>query len=163
MSGLIPKETFALVGELLNEPMTGTITAKESQRFALAVGDLNPIYFDESAAREAGYRGIVVPPILLAWAFAPYRPLDELREDGLYRARGKRVTLRVKRVVFAGEQWEYLSPVHAGDTITATVRLESLEEKQGSSGPFVLQTTDTRYTNQHGVLVARARGRSIAR
>jgi len=66
MSGLIPEETFALVGELLDEPMTSTITAKESQRFALAAGDMNPIYFDESAAREAGYRGIVVPPIFLA-------------------------------------------------------------------------------------------------
>ena len=163
MSGLIPEETFALVGELLDEPMTSTITAKESQRFALAAGDMNPIYFDESAAREAGYRGVVVPPIFLAWALAPYRPLDELREDGLYTARGKRVALRVKRVMFASDEWEYLAPVYAGDTVTATVRLESLEEKQGSSGPFVLQTTETRYTNQHGVLVAHARGRSIAR
>src|SRR5207249_9219417 len=59
MSGLVPKETFALVGELLDEPMTSTITAKESQRFALATGDPNPIYFDESSARAAGYRGIV--------------------------------------------------------------------------------------------------------
>jgi len=163
MSGLIPEESLALVGELLDEPLTSTITAKESRRFALAAGDTNPIYLDESAAREAGYRGVVVPPIFLAWALAPYRPLDELRKDGLYRARGKRVTLRAKRMMFAGEEWEYLAPVYAGDTMTATLRLESLEEKQGSSGPFVLQTTETRYTNQHGVLVARARGRSIAR
>jgi acyl dehydratase len=143
--------------------LTSTITAKESQRFALAVGDMNPIYFDESAARAAGYRGLVVPPAFLAWALAPCRPLDELREDGLYKARGKRVRLRVKRMMFGGEEWEYRAPVHAGDTVTATVRLASLEEKQGSSGPFVLQTTETRYTNQDGVLVARARGRGVAR
>jgi acyl dehydratase len=73
------------------------------------------------------------------------------------------VSLRVKRMMFAGEDWEYLAPVHPGDTITATVRLESLEEKQGSSERFVLQTTETRYMNQHGVVVARARGRGIAR
>ncbi len=163
MSSLIPEETLALVGELLDEPVTCTITAKESQRFALATGDMNPIYFDESAAREAGYRGVVVPPIFLAWAPAPNRPLEELRDDGLYKARGKRVTLRVKRVMFGGEEWEYLAPVFVGDTITASTRLESLEQKQGSSGPFVLQTTETRYTNQHGELVARARGRSVAR
>ena len=163
MSELIPEETLALVGELLDEPRTSTITLKESQRYALAAGDLNPIYFDESAARAAGYAGIVVPPLFLAWALMPYRPLAELREDGLYRARGKRVSLRVKRMMFAGEEWEYLAPVHPGDTITASVRLESLEEKQGSSERFVLQTTETRYTNQHGVVVARARGRGIAR
>ena len=163
MSDLIPEETLALVGELLDEPLTNTISLKESQRFALAAGDLNPIYFDESAAREAGYAGIVVPPLFLAWALSPNRPLEELREDGLYRARGKRVSLRVKRMMFAGEEWEYLGPVYPGDSITATVRLESLEEKQGSSERFVLQTTETRYTNQHGVVVARARGRGIAR
>lgn len=163
MTGLIPDETLALVGELLDEPVTDTITAKESRRFALAVGDANPIYVDESAAREAGYRGLVVPPAFLAWALAPCRPLDEVREDGLYRARGKRVRLRVKRMMFGGEEWEYLAPVYAGDTVTAAVRLESLVEKQGSAGPFVLQTTETRYTNQDGVLVARARRRGIAR
>lgn len=163
MSSLIPEETLALVGELLEEPVTRTITTKESQRFALATGDLNPIYFDEAAAREAGYRGVVVPPIFLAWALAPQRPLEDLRRDGLYRARGKRVRLSVKRVMFGGDEWEYLAPAYAGDTITATARLESLEEKQGSSGPFVLQVTETRYTNQRGELVARARGRSIAR
>lgn len=163
MQGLIPEETFALVGKLLDEPLAGTITLKESQRFALAVGDRNPIYFDEAAARDAGYRGIVVPPIFLAWALAPHRPLEDLRRDGLYRGRGKRVALKVKRAMFGGDEWEYFAPVYAGDTITATVRLESLEEKQGSSGPFVLQITETRYTNQNGELVARALGRSIAR
>jgi acyl dehydratase len=163
VGSLIPEETRALVGEILEEPVTGTITAKESQRFALAAGDLNPIYFDEAAARTAGYRGVVVPPIFLAWALAPQRPLEDLRSDGLYRARGKRVRLSVKRVMFGGDEWEFLAPAYAGDTITATVRLESLEEKQGSSGPFVLQVTETRYTNQRGELVARARGRSIAR
>ena len=163
MSDLIPEETLALVGELLDEPTTSTITLKEAQRFALAAGDSNPIYFDESAAREAGYAGIVVPPLFLPWALSPNRSLAELREDGLYRARAKRVSLRVKRMMFAGEEWEHLAPVYPGDTITGAVRLESLEEKQGSSGRFVLQTTETRYTNQHGVVVARARGRGIAR
>ena len=66
-------------------------------------------------------------------------------------------------MMFAGEELEYLAPVYPGDSISATVRLESLEEKQGSSERFVLQTTETRYTNQHGVVVARARGRGIAR
>ena len=163
MSDLIPEETLALVGELLDEPLVSTISLKESQRYALATGDLNPIYFDESAARAAGYAGIVIPPLFLAWALAPHRSLGELRQDGLYRARGKRVTLRVKRMMFAGEEWEYVAPVYPGDTITATLRLVSLGEKQGRSERFVLQTTETRYTNQHGVVVARARGRGIAR
>ena len=33
---LIPEEAREMVGQLLSEPLTGTITAKEAQRFALA-------------------------------------------------------------------------------------------------------------------------------
>lgn len=152
-----------MVGQLLSEPVTSTITAKEARRFALAADDLNPLYFDEAAAQEAGYRTTLVPPVFLAWSLGPPRPVSDVRVDGLYRGEGKRVTLNVRRVMFGGEEWEFLQPVYAGDTITSETRLRSLEEKSGSSGPFVLQMTETAYTNQHGDVVARAFGRSIAR
>lgn len=152
-----------MIGQPLSEPVTGTITARDARRFALAAGDLNPLYFDEEAARDAGYRTTLVPPVFLAWSLNPPRPLEDVRVDGLYRGEGKRVTLNVKRVMFGGEEWEFLEPVFAGDTITSVTRLKSLEEKAGGSGPFVLQMTETTYTNQDGAVVARAVGRSIAR
>ena len=160
---LVPEETRQMVGELLSEPLTTTISAKEAQRFALAADDLNPLYFDETAARDAGYAQTLVPPVFLAWALAPARPVGEVRTDGLYRGGGRRVALNVERVMFGGEDWDFLEPVLAGDTITSETRLKSLDEKSGSSGAFVLQMTETTYTNQHGRLVARAIGRSIAR
>jgi len=163
LNTLIPDEAMAMVGQLLAEPVTGTITAKEAQRFALAAGDLNPLYFDEQAARAAGYRSTLVPPIFLAWALAPARPVGETRQDGLYRSGGRRVSLNVKRVMFGGEDWEFRTPVFGGDTITSETRLRSLEQKEGSAGPFVLQMTETTYRNQNGQTVATAIGRSIAR
>jgi len=160
---LIPAETWEMVGQLLSEPLTGAITAKEARRFALAADDLNPLYFDEEVARAAGYRTTLVPPIFLAWSLAPARPVTELRTDGLYRGGGRRVSLNVRRVMFGGEDWDFLEPVYAGDTITSETRLKALEEKEGSSGPFVLQMTETTFLNQDGAVVARATGRSIAR
>jgi acyl dehydratase len=56
----------------------------------------------------------------------------------------------------------YHAPVYAGDGITAETRLASLEEKTGGSGPFVLMTTETRYTNQSG-RSSPSRGRRIIR
>lgn len=162
-SPLIPEETRRIIGELLSEPLTATITAKEAQRFAIASDDLNPLYLDDAAARAAGYACTLVPPVFLAWALSPARPVGEVREDGLYRGNGRRIALNVKRVMFGGEDWEFLEPVLAGDTITSETRLRSLEEKSGGSGPFVLQMTETVYSNQHGRTVARATGRSIAR
>jgi acyl dehydratase len=160
---LIPDETRTLIGTALSAPVTATISAKEAQRFALAADDRNPLYFDESAAKAAGYRTTLVPPVFLAWSLSPARSLSEIREDGLYRGEGKRVALNVKRVLFGGEEWEFLAPLYAGDTYTSLTSLKSLEEKTGGWGPFVLQMTETTYTNHDGVVVAKALGRSIAR
>jgi acyl dehydratase len=160
---LIPPEAHALIGQRLGEPVSTTLHAEDAERFAFAAGDENPIYFDDAAARAAGHRRRVVPPSFLVWALEPPRALEALREDGLWRATGTPVPLRVARILYGGEEWEYRADVHAGDTVTAETRLAALEEKSGGSGPFVLMTTETTYTNQAGEVVAIVRGRRIAR
>jgi acyl dehydratase len=160
---LIPPETRALVGQRLGAPVSATIHAHEAERFAHAAGDTNPIYLDDDSAHAAGYRARVVPPGFLVWALVPPRSLAELRPDGLWRDDGSPLRLAVSRVLYGGEEWEYRAPVHAGDTISAETRLASLEEKTGGSGPFVLMTTETTYTNQSRETVAIARGRRIIR
>jgi acyl dehydratase len=160
---LIPPETRARVGEPLGAAVSATLSAADAERFAYAAGDTNPIYFDDAAARTAGYRAPVVPPGFLVWALEPPRPLEALREDGLPRDAGPPLRLLVSRVLYAGEEWDYRAPVHAGDTVRAETRLAALEEKTGGSGPFVLATTETTYTNQAGEVVAVVRGKRIAR
>ncbi len=160
---LIPPEARERIGQVVGEGQTATISRRESQRYAWAAGDLNPIYFDEAAARAAGYAGLVVPPTLLGWVMEDGRPLEQLREDGLYGGRRQGIPLRVTRTMFGGQEWDFVEPILVGDTISAETRLKSLEEKAGSSGPFVLTTQETTYTNQHGRVVARARALSIAR
>ena len=81
---LVPPEARALVGTVTTEPVTAKITAKEAQRYAQAVGDLNPLYFDEEAARAAGYRTLVAPPTFLDHVVVPAAASD-LRVDGLFR------------------------------------------------------------------------------
>ncbi|MGI8927641.1 MAG: FAS1-like dehydratase domain-containing protein [Tepidiformaceae bacterium] len=161
--GLIPPETLGMVGELLGEPVSAMVTAKDAQRYAQAAGDLNPIYFDEAAAKAAGYRGLVAPPTFAGYVVVQGQPLEALREDGLFRSGARNLALRVKRNMFGGEEWDFIAPVCVGDTITAESRLKALEEKQGGSGAFVLTTRETTYTNQFGEVVARARQIGIAR
>lgn len=159
---LIPPETRAMVGSLTDEPITAQITAKESQRYAQAVGDLNPLYFEPEAARAAGHPALLTPPTFLAHAVVKGQPLTDIRGDGLFR-RGVPLRLAVQRTMFGGEEWDFLEPVHVGDTITAETRLADLDEKQGSKGPFVRITRETTYTNGDGRVVARARQIGIAR
>jgi acyl dehydratase len=84
-ASLIPPESLALIGEPLGEPSSATITRKDAQRYAKAADDLNPLYFDEDAAKAAGYRTIIAPPTYLTYATARDGTIADLRPDGLYR------------------------------------------------------------------------------
>lgn len=161
-TSLIPEETLNRVGRLLADPVTVVIDRRESQRYALAVGDANPMYFDEEAAREAGHRTIIAPPTFVTHAIVPPRANSELREDGLWREVAG-VRLEVKRMMFGGEEWDFLEPVCVGDTITAETRLAAVDQKHGSKGPFVRVVRETTFSNQNGTEVARSRQIGIAR
>jgi len=160
---LVPPETRAMVGQPLGDPVTAVVTRREAQRYARAVGDMAPIYFDEAAARAAGYDGLVAPPTFVGHAVVEGATLDDLRVDGMWLDRGPRVRLGVSRSMFGGEEWEFRLPVLVGDTITAQRRLGAVEEKDGRSGPFVLLHYETTFTNQHGDVVAVSRLVGIAR
>ena len=159
---LIPEESLARVGEVLSGPVTVVIDQREAQRYAYAVGDENPIYFDAEAAQAAGYRALVAPPTYVTHAVVQPRTASDLRTDGLYRARTG-VRLLVNRMMFGGEEWDFIEPVCIGDEITATTRLAALDQKQGSKGPFVRQVRETTFVNQFGTEVARSRQIGIAR
>ena len=152
-----------MVGQPLGDPVSATITRRESQRYARAVGDLAAVYFDEDAARDAGYDGIVAPPTFVGHATVEGATLEDLREDGLWVDRRRGVRLAVSRTMFGGEEWEFRRPVLIGDTVTAQRRLGAVEEKEGRSGPFVLLHYETTFTNQHDDVVAISRLVGIAR
>ncbi len=161
-TSLIPQESLDRIGDVLAGPVTVTIEQREAQRYAYAVGDENPVYFDEAAAQAAGYRTLTVPPTFVTHALVQPKSAEELRTDGLYRD-GTGVRLEVSRMMFGGEEWDFLAPVCVGDQITATTRLAALDQKEGSKGPFVRQVRETTYVNQDGVEVARSRQIGIAR
>lgn len=162
VSTLIPDETLARIGELLAEPVTVLIDRREAQRYALAVGDENDVYFDEAAAQAAGHRTIIVPPTFVTHAIVPPRANAQLRPDGLWRDIGG-VKLSVERMMFGGEEWDFVEPVCVGDSITAEIRLAGVEKKEGTKGTFVLVTRESTFTRGDGTVVARSRQIGIAR
>ncbi len=159
---LVTPEAEAMIGKEVAR-QTGVVYPKEAQRFAAAVGDLNPLYFDEETARAEGYRGVIAPPMFLPQVLQGVTPLDSLREDGVPLQGGSDIPLRAERLMAGGEEYEFLSPLYPGDTITAQTRIEDIKEKSGRSGRFVLITRETLYTNQDDVVVARGRFSIIAR
>jgi acyl dehydratase len=161
-ASLITDEVRARIGELTQPPVTAVITARDAQRYAMAVDDLNPVYFDEAAAHAAGYRTLVAPPTFVSHVVAATKPLSELREDGLFRG-GTQLRLGLPRVMAGGDAWDFLSPAHVGDVVTAETRLASVTEREGRNGPFVTSVVETVFTNEAGETIARLRQTAIAR
>ena len=88
--------------------------------------------------------------------------LDTLREDGTGGPAALPIPLPPRRMA-GGEHTIFVEPIYDGDVLTATARLEGLEEKSGRSGTFVLVTFETTYTNQFGTVVATSNHSMIAR
>jgi acyl dehydratase len=162
---LIGDEARAAIGSELGRAV-GTVVQKEFQRWAAAVGDRNPLYFDEDYARANGYRDVVMPPMYLAHVTGGVVDLDELRADGIPIRSGGSGSVQLPRCprrMAGGDDITFLEPVYAGDVITSVRSLAGLEQKSGRSGDFVLMHFRTTYTRDDGVLVAEAASSLIAR
>ena len=153
---LITPEALALIDQPDPQPARGVVTAREVARFCHAVGDLNPIYFDDDAARAAGYERATAPPTFLQFAVTRSVPQDQVREDGLIRDSRQRIPLRVKRTMFGGDRWDHFAAVYHGDEVVAETRLASLDEKEVREGRFVLMKREISYRRAaDGALLAR--------
>lgn len=160
---LIPDAARATIGTVV-ATATGSVQRRDWQRWAAAVGDLNPLWFDADAARAAGYREDLCPPLYLQYAILGVTEQASLRPDGSSGAASGNLDFpdAPKRMA-GGESWQFHAPAHHGDEITSERRVVDIVEKQGRSGAFVLVTWHTTFTNQHGDLLATAETSMIAR
>ena len=62
-----------------------------------------------------------------------------------------------------GMEYEFFSPVRAGDVLAALPTIMSIAERETKTGKLVFSVTETTYTNQNGSLVAKSRQTFIHR
>ncbi|MFJ4291839.1 MaoC family dehydratase N-terminal domain-containing protein [Cupriavidus sp. NPDC089707] len=120
--------------------------------FAKAIGETNPIYTDEAAARDAGYADLPAPPTFLFAA-----ELDSGAMFGLLDLLG----VPHEKVLHGEESFEYLGPVVAGDTVTVSSRIKDIYDKKGGALEFI--EVESQVTNQHGNPIARMRSLTVVR
>ena len=114
--------------------------------FANAIGETNPIYSDEAAAKAAGHRSIPAPPT--------YMFSVDLDGPELLPILGL-LDLDIGRVLHGSQEFDYLGQIYAGDSITQQCKIVDIYDKKGGALEFVVQ--ESSYTNQDGELVGRAR------
>jgi len=114
------------------------------RRFAQAIGDPNPLWQDEEHARKSEYGGIIAPPTFVVTI--------GLEQIGQVLASDPSVT-----VLHGGTELECYQPIMVGDTVTVTIKIADIRERQGKMGKTAFVTFDFTYKNQRQELVARCR------
>lgn len=145
MSSLLTPEVRAWAGRDYPDAEV-TVTARDIAKFAHATGETDPRYFDAEAARGAGYRDVVAPPMFhLLLRSEPYHlgPRGELAADG--SALDDVPPLRVTRAMAGETELTFDGRFVAGDVVTCRKRLADITEKAGRSGPLVLLHFEYRY------------------
>lgn len=120
--------------------------------FAKATGETNPIYFDEDAARAAGYKALPAPP---TFQFS----LELLAPD----AQGPLGLLNVDigKVLHGEQQFSFERQIYAGDTIKLVTRIVDIYDKKGGALEFIVQETVAE--NQNAEPVGKTRTVTVVR
>jgi acyl dehydratase len=114
------------------------------RRFAEAIGDPNPIYYEEDAARAAGHAALVAPP-----TFPAVLTVNERFRHSL--------DLGTRSLLHGEQQLEYGRPLVAGDRITVKTRVADVQERAGASGPMDILVLEDEGRDAQGTLVFKAR------
>ncbi len=126
------------------------VGSEKIREYARAVGEGNPVHFDREAARAAGFRDVVAPPMFCVvystGAIGPALLDPDLGID-------------LALMVHGGQEFTWSEPVCAGDTITTSAEVADVYDK-GGMGFFVFAS---RSQNQDGAEVVRGTWTNIVR
>ncbi|MBO9355742.1 MaoC family dehydratase [Bordetella petrii] len=131
---------------LIGRPVSNGSVDVEKGRlrfFAKAIGETDPVYTDEAAARDAGHPGLPVPPTFL---FCLNSEVAELADIMRF------LQLDLGRILHAEQAFQYHRMAYAGDTLRFDTRVADVYDKKGGALHFVVQ--ETTVTNQNGEHVA---------
>jgi acyl dehydratase len=150
---LLTPELKARIGEEARFSSPDELGRAAIRYFAIAIGDLNPLYFDDDFARAHGHPSVIAPPTLVCETnqFIP----GPRGADG-YLTQIFELDVPGTRQIRGGNSYEFFRPVLPTDRITITWRLEDMAERTSSSGTEMLVVTSVAtYTDQSGEMVAR--------
>jgi len=114
------------IGHVL-APRTIDVDAKQVAAFANVIGEEDPIYTDNSSAREAGYASQPVPAtFLFCLEMETKLPLDVLDLLGI----------DIGRILHGEEKFTYHAPASVGGTITFHSIITDIYDKKGGALEF---------------------------
>jgi acyl dehydratase len=129
---------------------TYEVGLEKIREYANAVGEGARVHHDREAAREAGFRDVVAPPMFAVVYSAGAMGPAILDPD---------VGIDLMRMLHGSQEFVWGEPVCAGDVIETTPELKDLYEKDGKKF-YVFESVSR---NQDGREVVRATWTNIVR
>ena len=129
---------------------TYEVGLEKIREYANAVGETGSVHHDREAAREAGFRDVVAPPMFVVVYSAGAMGPAIFDPD---------VGMNFARMLHGSQEFVWSEPVCAGDTITTDVEWKDLSEKDDKQF-FVFESVSR---NQEGQEVARGTWTNIVR
>ena len=142
-------EAHAAVGKTY-PPTTYAVGREKIREYAYATGESNPLHLDLDAARAAGYRDLVAPPMFAVVYAAP------AVAPGLF---DPEVGIDFARMVHGGQEFVWGPPVVAGDEVATEVEVKDIADRGG----LLFYVFETRSTNQQGETVCTGTWTNIVR
>lgn len=134
------------------EPFSAEVEKGRLKFFAKAIGQADPVYSDEAAAKRAGHPGLPVPPTFLFCLEMESPNPGALREL---------LEIPVPKILHGEQRFTYHAMAFAGDTLHFEQRIADIYAKKGGLLEFIVR--ETRVTNQHGTPVADLHGITVVR
>ena len=131
---------------------SAVVEAGRLRFFAKAIGQTDPVYSNEAAARAAGYPALPVPPTFL------FCMEMESPNPGAVR---ELLDIPVPKILHGEQRFTYHAMAFAGDTLTFEQRIVDIYAKKDGLLEFIVR--EARVTNQHGTHVADLHGITVVR
>ena len=158
---MLSEEVMKLIGQS-DEVVIMEVEKGAIKKHADAVGDRNPLYWDDEYAKKSRYGSIIAPPGFFGWptswtgpmpGFSGFRQkiMDAIAKEGY------------PRILDGGIEYDFFYPVYAGDTLASLTKLKDVYERDVKNGKMVLSISETTLTNQNGTVVAKIRQTIISR
>lgn len=134
---------------------TFTIEKDKIVEFAIAISqkdsreEINPIYYDEEAAKKAGYQGIPAPPTFATSSF--------FWTGGGLIGTVKTLGIDLNKLLDREEEYEYYGSIYAGDVITRKMKVVDMYRKGKGKRTIDVTVLETELINQRGELVVKYR------
>ena len=118
-------------------PVTYAVGREKIREYARAVGETNPLHLEVEAARAAGHRDVVAPPMFVVVYTSPAIGPAMVDPD---------IGMDFSRMVHGAQEFAWGPLVVAGDEITTEVELAEVSQR-GGMGFYVFES---RSDNQDG-------------